>query len=100
MSSRNSTALPWSVQDTWVRAESTKQRLWFPWEVGITKYFPATASPDSDEIPGLSLKLETAEQKPVLLSPAFLTRIGNYYHSDLATSPFAVIQSRAFSNLI
>lgn len=99
MLSHNSTAVAWSVQDTWVRAESTKQRLQFPWEVEITKYFPATASADSTEIPGLSLKLEIAEQKPDLPSPAFLARIASYHHGDLPTHPFAVIQSRAIGEL-
>lgn len=60
----NSTALPCSVQGTWVRAESTEQRLPFPWKIFPLveiNYFPAAACPDSTEIPGLSLKFETAE---------------------------------------
>jgi len=73
--------------------------------LGTAKYCPATAAPHSTEIPGLSLNLETAEQKPVLLSPAFLirkeilTRTGNYCRCDPPTHPFAVLQPRVIRAL-
>lgn len=97
---RYSTALCWSVQHTRVGAESTQQRLQFPWKVKLRKKFPDTASPESAQIQGMnndvSVSLHSKKQSS---SVRVLCMELEVTGAVSPTHPFAVVQSTAISEL-
>lgn len=88
------------MQHTRVGAESTQQRLQFPWKVKLRKKFPDTASPESAQIQGMnndvSVSLHSKKQSS---SVHVLCMELEVTGAVSPTHPFAVVQSTAISEL-